>query len=66
METTMPDYGHELSFTPLNQRPQDVVALARPTGTPTWLRRPKQRYDPDHVFDGNLPIEPAADGRAAA
>jgi len=58
METTMPDYGHELSFTPLDERPQEVVALTRP--------RPKRRYDPDHVFDGNLPIEPAAHGRAAA
>ena len=54
----MPDYGHELSFTPLDERPRDVVALTR--------RRPKQRYDPDHVFDGTVPIEPAAHGRAAA
>src|SRR3954454_1001885 len=35
MGTSMPDYGHELSFgtflTPQNQRPQDVVALAQLT-----------------------------------
>jgi hypothetical protein len=39
---------------------------AYPGETLTRLRRLKHRYDPDNVFDGNFPIEPAAGGRAAA
>jgi alkanesulfonate monooxygenase SsuD/methylene tetrahydromethanopterin reductase-like flavin-dependent oxidoreductase (luciferase family)/FAD/FMN-containing dehydrogenase len=39
---------------------------AYPGETLARLRELKRRYDPDNVFDGNFPIEPAAHGRAAA
>jgi FAD/FMN-containing dehydrogenase len=39
---------------------------AYPGETLTRLHELKRRYDPENVFDGTFPIEPAARGRAAA
>jgi alkanesulfonate monooxygenase SsuD/methylene tetrahydromethanopterin reductase-like flavin-dependent oxidoreductase (luciferase family) len=39
---------------------------AYPGETLTRLLELKRRYDPDNVFDGSFPIEPAVPGRAAA